>query len=316
MNKYFYTFLLTLSGCYAFGQPSENLKLPEPKRLIDRVEIFAGSNLSFNYGNMFVENYRGDYVDNNYVTNKRLLKFGYLFGIGAYHQFTNRIGLNVRVQYEQKGTKNELNNPLNPVNDDARLINKDDYTYNYLTINASPIFYFGRKNKWAISFGVYYSKIKSVKGCSEIYNTRDYQVDKGEFEGRYFYHFREDGGIDGFAWMPLLTSIEDYDWGLTASIGYRIPIKQKHSIFVQLQDNFGLKNINKNNPYDLEEKIIRFPLTLVIHIIYHLNPYAYENIFFTDWYAIIKPSALLANYHENNLICGFRNNLSCFSNVV
>lgn len=91
MNKYFYIFLFILSSYSLFGQSSENLILPEPKRLIDRVEIFAGSNLSINYGNMFVENYRGDYTDNNYVTNKRLLKFGYLFGIGAYHSFTNRI---------------------------------------------------------------------------------------------------------------------------------------------------------------------------------------------------------------------------------
>lgn len=270
MNKYFYTFLLTLSGCYAFGQPSENLKLPEPKRLIDRVEIFAGSNLSFNYGNMFVENYRGDYVDNNYVTNKRLLKFGYLLGFGAYHSFTNRIGLNVRLQYEQKGTKNELNTPVNPVNDDAREITTDNYTYNYLTINASPTYYFGRKNRWMISLGAYYSKTENLRGSSESYNTRDFQVNKGSFEGRYFYHLREDGATDGFSWMPRLTSIEDYDWGLITSIGYRIPFNQKHSLFIQLQDNFGLKNINKNNPYSLEEKNHSF--SLIISYTYHLPP--------------------------------------------
>ncbi|HRJ82925.1 MAG TPA: hypothetical protein PLV21_13625 [Cyclobacteriaceae bacterium] len=270
MSKILHIFLFILSTYFLFGQPSENLKLPEPKRLIDRVEIFAGSNLSFNYGNMFVENYRDDYADNNYVTNKRLLKFDYLFGIGAYHSFTNRIGLNVRMQYEQKGSKNELNNPLNPVNDDTRQITKDEYTYSYFTINTSPTFYFGRKNRWMISFGAYYSKIKNLRGSSESYNTLDFQANKDSFEGRYFYHLREDGGMDGFAWMPHLTSIEDYDWGLITSIGYKIPFNQKHSTFIQLQDNFGLKNINKNNPYNLEEKNHSF--SLIISYTYHLPP--------------------------------------------
>jgi len=254
MNKNFYIFLFILSTYSLSGQPSENLKLSEPKRLIDRVEIFAGSNFSFNHGNMFIENYQGDYADNNYVTNKRLLKFDYLFGIGAYHSFTNRIGLNVRVQYEQKGTKNELNNPLNPVNDDTRQITKDEYTYSYFTINTSPTFYFGRKNSWMISFGAYYSKIENLRGSSQSYNTRDFQVNKGSFEGRYFYHLREDGGMDGFAWNPFLTSIEDYDVGVALSVGYKVPLSEKHIILIQLQDNYGLKNINKNNPYDLQER--------------------------------------------------------------
>ena len=263
LKIYFAIFILTTSTL--FGQSQENLKLPLPKRFIDKVEVFAGPNLSFNHGNKFIENYK----DEN-VRNTRLLKPGYSFGIGGYHPLANRLDLNVRLQFEQKGTKNELNTPVNPVNDDARLINKDDYTYNYLTINPSFIFYFGRKSKWAISFGVYYSKIKNVKGCSEIYNTRDYQVEKGKFQGRNFYRFREDGGIDGFAWMPHLTSIEDYDWGLTPSIGYRIPFNQKHSMFIQLQDNFGLKNINKNNPYSLEENNHSF--SLIISYTYHLPP--------------------------------------------
>jgi hypothetical protein len=265
-----YPAIFFLTTSILFGQSPEKLNLPKPKRLIDKVEVFVGPNLSFNNGNMFVENYRGDYADNNYVTNNRHLKFGYLVGIGAHHSLTKKIGLNVRVQYEQKGTKNELNNPLNPVNDDARLIQKNDYTYSYFTINPSSIFYVGRKSKWAISFGVYYSRIENVKGCIETYNTRDYQVEKGKFDGRYFYRVGEDGGLDGFAWMPHQTSIEDYDWGLTTSIGYRIPFNHKHSMFIQLQDNFGLKNINKNNPYSLEEN--NHSLSLIVSYTFHLPP--------------------------------------------
>jgi hypothetical protein len=270
MNKYFHTFLLTLTTYSLFGQSPDNLKLPEPKRFIDRIEVFAGPNLSFNYGNIFIENYRGEYADNNYVVNKRLLKPGYQFGVGVYHPLANRIDLNVRVLFERKGTKNELNNPLNPVNDDTRQISKDDYNYSYFTANASPNFYLGHKRKWSTSFGIYYSRIKNLSGSSKSYNTRDYQVNKGSFEGRYFYHLREDGGMDGFSWNPFLTSIETYDYGAILSVSYEVFVGESHSMIIQLQDNFGLKNINKNNPYGYKEK--NHTAALIIIYNFKLSP--------------------------------------------
>lgn len=118
---------------------------------------------------------------------------------------------------------------------------------------GSTIFYLGSKKRWQVSLGAYYSKAKNLKGESESHNTRDFQVNSGSFEGRYFYHLRQDGGMDGFSWMPYLASIEDHDWGLVTSIGYVIPIRH-HAVLFQLQDNLGLTNINKNNPYDLEER--------------------------------------------------------------
>lgn len=235
------------------GQSSENLQLPYAKRFINKIEVFAGSNLSFNYGNMFIENYRGEYANDNFVINERQLKPGYLFGLGVYHPLSRRIDLNFRLLYEKKGTKNELNSPSNPVNTDARLVTLDEYSYNYLTVNASPNFYFGPKKKWSISVGGYFSKIKSLKGSSKSYDTRGYQ-DQGIFEGRYFYHLREDGAMDGFSWNPFLTSIETFDFGLISSFSYEVFINLKHSILVQLQDNYGLQNINKDNTYGLKER--------------------------------------------------------------
>lgn len=246
--------LLSVTTYTLFGQSSGNLESSNPKSFTNRVEVLIGPNLSLNNGNMFIENYRGEYEDNNYVSNKRLLKTGYQFGAGFYHSLGNKIDLNIRLLYEQKGTKNELNNPLNPVNDDTRQITLDEYDYNYLTLNVSPFIYLGPKGKWSISVGLYYSKIKNLKGSSESYNTRDNQVLEGSFEGRYFYHLREDGGMDGFSWNPYLTSIETYDFGMTCSASHRVSVNQKYSILIQLQGNYGLQNINKDNPYGLREK--------------------------------------------------------------
>lgn len=242
--------------------------LPKAKRFIDKLEVFAGPNLSYNHGNLFIENYRGEYANNNYVVNRRLLKPGYIVGVGAYHPLTNGIGLNVRLQYERKGTKNELNNPLNAVNSDARQITKSDYTYNCITINMMPVFYLSHKRRWSISFGAYYSKIKSVKGLIELFNTQDAQIHTGSFEGRYFYHFREDGGIDGSSWNPFLTGIEDNDIGVVLSVGYKIPLNEKHVMAFHLQDNYGFQNINKDDHYRLQEK----NHSIVLIICYSFSP--------------------------------------------
>jgi len=243
-----------------FGQSPENLKLPEPKRFIDRVEVFAGPSLSFNYGNKFIENYK----DEN-VTNTRLLKPGYVFGIGGYHPLSSRLNLNVRLQFEQKGTKNELNTPSLP---DGRIISSDNYSYNYLTIIAAPQITIDRKMNFVLSAGIYYGKVKEIKGTTKLSDTNGTVNSEGSFSGRYFYDLSDDGIRQGFAWMPNLSSIEENDFGIVVSVGYKIPLKDKHVILVQIQDSFGIQNINKNNPYGLEER--NHSVTLIINYIFKL----------------------------------------------
>jgi hypothetical protein len=238
-------FTLVIFITRAQESPAE---LPSPKRFIDRVEIFAGPGLCFNYGNNFVENYNDDNVEN-----KRLSKLGYTAGVGLYHPINNWLDVNLRFQYEKKGRKTELNHPLNPVNNDARQIIQDDYTYKYFTIGLAPTLNVIKK-KLTISVGAYYSIIKGIKGFSRSYNTQDFQISEGEFEGRYFYHLREDGGMDSFTWIPGLKSFQPYDIGSILSIGYSISFKNENALAIQLVDNFGFKNINKDVPYDQEER--------------------------------------------------------------
>jgi len=268
IKGYFISTFIMLSVAIAstHGQSIEKIVLPEPKRLIDKIELFAGPNLSFNYGNMFIENYRGEYANDNYVVNKRLLKPGYAVGVGIYHPFTDRIDLNIRLSYEEKGTKNELNTPSLP--DGNREINYHNYSYRYYSLIITPQAYLGEQKRIVLSLGLSYSKIREISGNGRTYNTNGTYYSEGSYKGRYFSDLRDDGVIQGFAWMPYLTSIEDYDWGFVTSIGYRIPFKEKHSILIQLQNNFGLKNINKSNPYGLEEK--NHLLSLIIGYTYHL----------------------------------------------
>ena len=58
----------------------------------------------------------------------------------------------------------------------------------------------------------------------------------------------------GFSWRPGLTGIDRIDFGAVFSVEYKTWIANKHGLSVQLQDNFGLRDINKDNAYGLVEK--------------------------------------------------------------
>ncbi len=239
--------ILISIGCVAQAQSFIEVKYPQPKRFIDEIEVFAGSGLSFNHGNKFIENYS----DEN-LTNYRLTKLNYVFGIGASHSFTDRIDVNVRVQFEQKGRKTELNTPSNP--QDNRRIGFKNYNYNYLTLLIAPRVSIGVKKRFFISSGAYVSKILDAKGYEKITDSQGQVYFEETFEGRFFEDVDANGGVNSITWIPGLQSFKSSDVGVTFSMGYSFSIGERKLIGVQLIDNYGLTNINKDNPYYQQEK--------------------------------------------------------------
>ena len=79
------------------------VQVPKRKRIIDKFEVFVGPSLSFNYGNKFLENYSDDNI-----SNRRIPKPGYTFGLGIFHTINDRLDLNARLQYEQRGGERNL----------------------------------------------------------------------------------------------------------------------------------------------------------------------------------------------------------------
>jgi len=214
-------------------------------KFIDKVEVFAGPGLNFNYGNKFIENYKDENIEN-----KRFLKFGYTAGIGVYHTVSKKVQLNARFQYEQKGRKTELNTPLTSA---SRVINLKDYSYNYLTVAIAPQMMFGRKQQWIVSIGGYYGKIRGMKRYEKVENTLDNTISEGRDEGRSFEDVNSDGEVYTGTWFSGLRSFEANDIGMVISFGYAINITEKQKVVIQIVDNLGLKNINVDKPFNQEE---------------------------------------------------------------
>ncbi|MCK6618678.1 MAG: hypothetical protein L6Q51_13645 [Cyclobacteriaceae bacterium] len=216
------------------------------KPFINSLEVFAGTGLSFNYGNKFIENYE----DEN-ISNERLTKVGYLVGFGAIIYPKKLFEIQIRFQHEQKGTKNKLISPTLP--DGNKLITYSDYKITYNTVSISPRFWFGKNNNICIGLGAYLSKTKVVEGYSKVFDTYTGHSSEGYFNGRYFFDLADNGSIQSLTWMPGLTGISKDDFGLLLSVGYRFSFNQRHGLIIQVQDMVGLNNLNRNNPYDLKE---------------------------------------------------------------
>lgn len=229
--KYVFIIVLMITNGIVWAQNALP-GLPAPKRFIDKIEIFAGPNLSFNYGNMFIENYNDDNV-----TNKRLLKLGYLFGLGIYHPVKDRLDINLRLQYEEKGTNSEMVTP--------GLIRKTDYTYRYLTISLAPRILLFNKTKLKVSAGSFFSKIRNVEGRTNALDTQNNVTFVSNFNGREIRELRPDGSTGSITFAPGLKSFQDFDFGITLSLSYSITINSSNELTIQLQDNLGLYNINK-----------------------------------------------------------------------
>jgi len=239
---------LFLTAHTLLAQSSNDLKLQEPKRFIDKVEVFAGPSLSFNYGNKFVENYN----DEN-VSNERLLKPGYAFGIGVYHSISNRFDLNVRLQYEQKGTNSELNTPTLKIN--------SEYTYKYLTIGLTPQTYFGHNRNLALAIGGYYSILQDVEGVVDVLDKDNQITYHSNFAGREIRELRSDGSVSSITFSPGLQSFNKSDFGLVIKLSYLINLSSVSQLSTQLGFSTGFQNINKStdiaiNPPEKNQTII------------------------------------------------------------
>jgi hypothetical protein len=193
---------------------------------------------------MFIENYRDEFANGNYIENKRFTKIGYSIGLGAYHPVNKWIDINVRVLWEQKGYRSELNTTLGSK---SREFRESDYTYNYFTIPVAAKLFIDKKRRFAISLGGYLSQLNSVAATEKFYNTLDNTRTASSFIGRTLVGFDADGGINTASFIPGLQGFEELDYGVVFGLSYDLKIKGNSSIVFQLLDNYGLANINKPN---------------------------------------------------------------------
>ena len=237
-TTYFFCLLFSI---HLLAQEKTDITFPQTKRFIDKVELFAGPSLSFNHGNKFIENYDG-YI----IQNRRKVKIGYGVGFGFYHPVNDWLWINLRLSYEEKGTKSQMDLP------DLEITS--EYTYKYTTISIAPAIFFGGKNKFSLSIGGYYGKILNSKGYVAVLDIQDNVTYSSNFYGRQIRELRADGSTNSITFAPGLQSFNRTDFGIIFSARYLITINSTGKLILQLQDGFGLANINNSEDLNPPEK--------------------------------------------------------------
>jgi len=228
-------------------------------RFFEKFELYTGANLSFNYGNKFVENYKDEVIEN-----QRELKSGYVVGFGIYKVISNKVQLNFRAQYEHKGTKSTLHTPNIRIN--------SEYDYEYLTVSIIPKIYLGQKRNFHLAFGSYFSRLTDVVGQENVFDRSNNVGIKNRFKGRSLRGIREDGTTHTIAFSPGLRSFERIDYGLIIGVGYSLKLGTKSFVIFECLDNFGIHNLNKASIGTLENpKEKNHSLNLLISFV-HKRP--------------------------------------------
>jgi hypothetical protein len=270
MKSQIFTVLIILFSSILNAQDKHDLQKLVPKRFIDKVEVVVGPSLLLNYGNEFIENDKGPYFSNS-----REVKTSFSFGLGIHHPLKNWLDIGVRLLWEKKGTKSKFTTAPQDTSATHNLVQsvESEYTYNYLTLSFTPTIFLDKKRRYALVVGGYYSQIKSVNAkTSWAWHNDNYNgFSKQSFHGRQVVGIDSNGGVTSLGTAPGLSSFQNDDYGAIIGLGCYIPLTRSHSISIQLIENFGLQNINKqafgpslSNPPEKNNT-----LCLMIGYVYH-----------------------------------------------
>lgn len=232
-------FILSLSSATALGQQEKIYQLPEPKRFISKVEIFAGPSIVGVHGNTDYEKYG-------------VTKIGYIGGVSVSHVVSKRFDLDFKISYERKGSSQRVyamyppdiyNNPPSSVLPPVKTTIDGTIDNSYLVFLLIPKVLFGRDNKVHFGTGAYYGK--SMKSQATIIDTQDGQV-KRKFT------------------VDQSDTYKDFDFWVSSSLGYKFCSNRNFILGSQLLFSYGLVNVVNLQPVLLPTK--NHSLSLLVSI--------------------------------------------------
>jgi Outer membrane protein beta-barrel domain len=201
------------------AQDSLNLEKYYPKPRITAIEILLGTSSSTIRGiSPSISNLGGGVYHNNTVMNK----IGYSFGIGLVHNFNRHFDLRARLLWERKGVEEKTDSiaitPSSTVVGTGPLASYNTQN-DYITISITPQLLLGKRSRFNIGIGGYFSILKESRITTEYF----YPSPRSIYNAGNF---------------------DKYDYGLSLGAGYSFPLKKHLLLTIQFLDNYGLKQIS------------------------------------------------------------------------
>lgn len=204
------TLLSSLEGLAQKQEPDYNSYLP--KKFFSELELFVGPAAS---------TLRGWDLDDHFIDRK--IKIGYTFGLGVSHYFNRKVKITGKLFFERKGVVAEVTGLY--FDEETQTLKEgkanDDYNFNYYTFSILPCYvvrklelgvgpYVGYLNKMELKKSFSFNATKTINDYTEDYT--------------------------------------QFDFGIAATVGYKLQIKSNIDLNFRLLHTFGLIEIAKHSP--------------------------------------------------------------------
>jgi len=237
MNSTFCTFFLALSGCFAFGQPSETLESPKPKGFINKVEVFGGAAINFpnvNGWDCFIFN-----STNGQQIYESKEKTGHILGISLIHSVTERFDIQGRFSLDQR--KYFETDVTFDSNGQPYAKATTDHRNDYITFSLVPTYFFLKPNRLHI-----------FSGLSYLHLTKSLAFGTTYVNGQYV----------GSASINTIDGFEKHVVDALVGVGYFFPLRLKIDCVIRFQGNYGLSNLISQNKYSVTANSLSLALAI------------------------------------------------------
>jgi hypothetical protein len=188
------------------------IKLNAQNSLISEIEIFGGPSLS---------NYWGKYRPKDQVVN-----LTYFYGAGVSHKFNGKLEISGKLLFEQKGNKMQY---VETFYDDNNVPTTSEFVQgselDYLTFLVYLNYYLDKRDRFYAGFGGFLSSLSKSMTYTEVRSLQG---------GVISYYYANDD------------SFNDFDYGLSTMVGYKIPFRPKLIFNIRLIGSMGLSDIVKS----------------------------------------------------------------------
>lgn len=231
-----FTALFLVADYSSYGQSSNDIRMPESKRLIDNVQIFTGLSLNFPDDNGWYKSVNTS--SQGLISGEYQMKIGYLIGLGIGHSIRNRHEINVRIAFEQSGYLEESTS----IGDNSNVYKYESNTINdYLTSQIASDLFIDKKNKFFISSGIFYSHLlKSLRKETLYLNEQITQISTVTNSSEISRHYA----------------------GILFAVGHSITLNTAYKLSLRIQGNYGLTDVVNINGLVINSNSLNFFILL------------------------------------------------------
>lgn len=208
--------ILISIGCVAQAQSFKEVKFPEPKRFIDKIEGFVGPSLYIPNDHGWAEFTFSE--SNGRTIYKASSEMGFHTGINFVHSINNTFEVHGKFSIDKRRySENRVYLDINGnVTSESQIDQKNDY----VVVSLAPAYFLPEFNRLHFFAGVSYAFL-----------TRSLAFD----------------ALSGGTRINTIDGFEKHVVDALAGIGYFFPIREKFSGAIRLQGNYGLSyTLNQN----------------------------------------------------------------------